>query len=89
MSPHTYPAARLTVVGRVLNRNERERAWLATPEGTPLAAWVLDIRDADPSVPLLAPARCECGSVLLNASDEWCPSCWLLDLRDRHRSESR
>ena len=52
MSPYTYPAARLAVVGRVLNRNERERAWLATPEGTPLAVWVLDIRDADPRMSL-------------------------------------
>ena len=94
MNPHTYPAARLAVVGRVLNRNEREALPLASRIGwgecmRVVEDWVLDVRDADPSAPLLGPARCECGSVLLNTSDERCPMCWLLDVRDRHRSESR
>lgn len=57
MSPHTYPAARIAVVGHVLNRNEREALPLASRIGwgecmRVVEDWVLDVRDMDPRMSL-------------------------------------
>lgn len=61
MNPHTYPAARLTVVGRVLNRTEQAAQGTVARIGwqPPVVRtdWVLDVRDADPRIPLVGPTR--------------------------------
>lgn len=54
MNPHTYPAARLVAVGRVLNKSERMNGLglLVDENGETLDPWVLDVRDVDPRISL-------------------------------------